>query len=153
MFVFSLKADRKRMLAAAVVLVLAVVVIVLAIVLPGGDTTTAARKIDWEVSSAEERVRLAHELGYELDAASECVEEIRVPDDPDATLIAYDAMQEKMGLSLLEYSGKRVKRYTYTVNNKADGKTAWVHLYVYKDRVVAGDVTTGGPDGAQKALM
>ena len=153
MFVFSLKADRKHVIAAAVALILAIVVIVLAVALPSGDTPTAAREVDWEVASAEERVRLAHELGYELDAASECVEEVRVPDDPDATLIAYDALQEKMGLSLLEYSGKRVKRYTYTVNNTVDGKTAWVHLYVYKDRVVAGDITTAGPNGMQKALM
>lgn len=153
MFVFSLKAERKHVIAAAIALALAIVVIVLAIVLPSGDTPTAASKVDWQVTSTEERVRLAHELGYELDAASECVEEIRVPDDPDATLIAYDALQEKMGLSLLEYSGKRVKRYTYTVNNTVDGKTAWVHLYVYDGRVVAGDITTAGPNGMQKALM
>ncbi len=153
MFVFSLKADRKYMIGAAIALVLAVVAIVLAIVLPSGDTPTAAQEIDWEVTTTEERVRLVHELGYALDAASECVEEVRVPDDPDATLIAYDALQEKMGLSLLEYSGKRVKRYTYTVSNTVDGKTAWVHLYVYRDRVVAGDITTAGPNGRQKALM
>ena len=153
MFVFSLKADRKHLIAAAVALVMAIVVIVLAVVLPGGDSPTAAREVDWRASSTEERVRLAHELGYELDVASECVEEIRVPDDPDAKLIAYDALQEKMGLSLLEYSGKRVKRYTYTVNSTAGEKTTWVHLYVYDGCVVAGDVTTAGPNGIQKALM
>ncbi len=153
MFVFSVKADRKHVIAAAVALVLALVVIVLAIVLPGRDTPTNARAVDWRAATTEERVRLAHELGYELDPASECVEEVRVPDDPDATLIAYDALQEKIGLSLLEHSGKRVKRYTYTVNNTADSKTTWVHFYVYRDRVVAGDVMTAGPGGTQKALM
>ncbi len=153
MFVFSLKADRKHIIAAAVAAVAAIIILLLAVVLPGGDSPTAAKNVDWDVRSTEERVRLAHELGYELDAASECVEEVRVPDDPDATLIAYDALQEKIGLSLLDYSGKRVKRYTYTVSHPIDGKTAWVHLYVYNDRVVAGDVTVAGPNGVQKGLM
>ncbi len=152
MFVFSIKADRKHLLAGAVALAVAAVILVLAMVLPGKSASTASHTVDWKAASAEERVRLAHELGYEVDASSECVEEIRVPDDPDATLIAYDALQEASGLSLLKYSGKRVKYYTYTVNNTADSKTTWLHLYVYHDRVVAGDVTTAGPNGVQKAL-
>ncbi len=153
MFVFSVKADRKRLIAAVAAVALGIVAIVLALVLPGEDTSASSKQVNWEVTSTQERIRLAHELGYELDAASECVEEIRVPDDPDATLIAYEALQEPLGLSLLEHSGERVKRYTYTVNNTADGKTTWVNFYVYRDRVVAGDVTTAGPDGRQKALM
>lgn len=153
MFVFSIKADRKHLIAAAAALVVAVVVLVLAVVLPGNRAATVSRTVDWRVTSVEERVRLAHDLGYEVDATSECIEEIRVPDDPDATLVAYDALQEAAGLSLLKHSGKRVKFYTYTVNNTADAKTTWVHFYVYHDRVVAGDVTTAGPNGVQKGLM
>ena len=59
--------------------------------------------------------------------------------EPDEALLQYDALQETAGRSLTAYSGKRVRLYSYQT---ADGGEA--HLYVYRDRIVAGDVERGG---------
>ena len=78
-------------------------------------------------------------LGYEIVEDSEEVREVRIPDEPDEVLLQYDALQESTGRSLVEYGGKRVRLYSYDI---ADGGAA--HLYVYRDRIVAGDVENEG---------
>ena len=74
------------------------------------------------------------------------MQEIRLPDEADATLTAYEALQESAGMSLLKYCGKRVKLYTYTANDSSK-----IHLYMYRHRLIAGDVTA--PDGTQTPLI
>jgi len=48
-------------------------------------------------------------------------------------------LQETVGRSLKDYCGKRVRLYSYQT---VDGGVA--HLYVYRDRLVAGDVELKG---------
>ena len=106
-----------------------------------------------DVRTNEDRLSFIAQFGYEVE--SEPIEscEFTVPAEFDRVLAGYNEIQRAQGLDLSRYAKKTVTRYTYTVNNTVDGKTAWVHLYVYKDRVVAGDITTAGPNGMQKALM
>lgn len=152
MFVFSMKADRRRLLLALVCVLVLVVAVVLAVVLPGRERPTGGRTVSLRAATAEERVSLLRELGHEVDPASERVEEVRLPDDPDDTLRAYETVQEQAGMGLLPYCGKRVKRYTYRVTNAQVDSAVTASLYVYRDRVVAGDITAAGADGFQKPL-
>lgn len=141
MFVLAVKAE-KKLLAVALVCVLTVAVMVtLGLCLPVKQT--AGRAVSLKAASAEERTALLSSLGYETAAGSETVREIRLPDEPDDVLIAYEQLQTDSGLGLLKHSGKRVKLYTYTVTNAQSDK-AEVHLYCYRDRVVAGDITVNG---------
>lgn len=150
MFVFSVKATRKRLIAVLAGFLAVVGIVTLVLCLPTTQST-AGRAVDLKVTSAEERVQLLHELGYEV--ADETVQEIRLPDEPDAALTAYEALQTPAGLSLLKYSGKRVKLYTYTVTNAQTDGTVKAHVYIYRDRVIAGDITEADPNGTQKALI
>ncbi len=141
MFVFSVKAE-KKVLAVALVCVLAVVgMVTLGLCLPAKHVSGKA--VSFKATTAEERLALLHDLGHETAADSETVREIRLPDEPDDVLIAYEQLQLDSGLGLLKYSGKRVKLYTYTVTNAQSDK-AEAHLYCYRDRVVAGDITVNG---------
>ena len=85
-------------------------------------------------------------------ASCETVQEIRLPDEADAVLSAYEELQTTSGLSLLKHSGKRVKLYTYAVIDTVGAK-AQAHLYVYRGRVIAGDITAADPDGTQSPLL
>lgn len=143
MFVFSVKAEKKHLLAALVCTVVAVTMVVLGLCLP--TQSVGGRVTNFKAATAQERVALLNEWGYTVELADETVQEIRVPDEPDEALRTYEALQTSSGLSLLKYSGKRVKLYTYAVS---DGRTA--HVYCYRDRVVAGDITA---NGTQKPLI
>lgn len=145
MFVFSVKATRKRLTMLVTGLVAAIGMTALALTLPPSQAAST-RPIERKVTSAEERVALLGELGYTV--AGETVREIRIPEESDPMLEQYEQLQSALGSGLKKYSGKRIKLYTYTVDGESP---ATVHLYVYRDRVVAGDVTTA--DGTQTALM
>lgn len=146
MFVFSVKATKKRVLMLLGGVLAAIVVIVLVLTLSPAQAAGTA-PIDRRVTSAEERAALIAECGYTV--TNETVREIRVPEESDTALDEYEALQATSGLGLKKYGGKRVKLYTYTVSGNEP--TVTVHLYVYRDRVVAGDVTAA--DGTQTALI
>ncbi len=152
MFVFSVKADRKQLAWGLTCLVAVAAAITVSWMLPPKHTAAGSTAVDLRAETTEERVQLLEELGHRVDGETERVEEIRIPDEADAALIAYDEMQPQ-GMGLQAYGGKRVKCYTYTVTDTEKNETVWAHLYVYRDRVVAGDVTAADPKGVQQPLM
>ena len=135
MFVCSVKTSYKQILSLLGCLAVLAVAAVSAAVLPEQAMTVSSAR----VTSSEERMAYLRSLGYEIVEDSEEVREVRIPDEPDEVLLQYDALQEGTGRSLVEYGGKRVRLYSYDI---ADGGAA--HLYVYRDRIVAGDVENEG---------
>ena len=135
MFVCSVKTSYKQILSLLGCLAVLAVAAVSAAVLPEQAMTVSSAR----VTSSEERMAYLRSLGYEIVEDSEEVREVRIPDEPDEVLLQYDALQESTGRSLVEYGGKRVRLYSYDI---ADGGAA--HLYVYRDRIVAGDVENEG---------
>lgn len=134
MFVFSVKTSYKQILSALGCVAVVAVAVIMSAVLPKHTVATSAR-----VTSSEERVSYLRSLGLEIAEDSEEVREVRIPDEPDEVFSQYNALQEQAGRSLEAYYGKRVRLYSYEI---ANGGVA--HLYVYRDRIVAGDVEHGG---------
>lgn len=135
MFVFSVRTNYRQILSALGCVAVVVTAAVMMAVMP--EQTTAASAV--RVTSSGERVSYLRSLGVEIAENSEEVREVRIPDEPDATLSQYNALQETVGRSLEKYAGKRVRLYSYQT---ADGGRA--HLYVYRDRIVVGDVEREG---------
>ncbi len=134
MFVFSVKTNYRQILSALGCIAVVAVAAVAAVLPKQAVAVSSAR-----VTSSEERVSYLRSLGIEITEDSEEVREVRIPDEPDEVLLQYNALQETAGRSLTPYSGKRVRLYSYQT---ADGGEA--HLYVYRDRIVAGDVEHEG---------
>jgi len=151
MFVFSVKADRKQLAWGLLCLVAVAAAVTISFALPPKHAAVGTNAADFRVDSTEERVQLLQELGHRVDGATERVEEIRIPDEADAALLTYDKIQPQ-GMGLQAYGGKRVKCYTYTVSTDTGG-TVWAHLYVYRDRVVAGDISSADPKQPQQPLL
>lgn len=135
MFVFSVKTSYRQVLSVLGCVAVIAVAAVTTVLLPKQEVVASAAR----VTSSEERVAYLRSLGLEITADSEEVREVRIPDEPDEVLLQYDALQETVGQSLTAYSGKRVRLYSYQT---VDGSVA--HLYVYRDRIVAGDVELKG---------
>ncbi len=135
MFVFSVKTGYRQILSVLGCVAVVAMAAVTAAVLPKQSVAVSATR----VTSSEERIAYLRALGVEITENSEEIREVRIPDEPDEARLRYDALQETVGRSLTAYGGKRVRLYSYQT---ADGGEA--HLYVYRDRIVAGDVECEG---------
>ena len=71
---------------------------------------------------------------------------------PDETLLTYNALQKTAGMDLLPYCGKTLELHTYTVTDHPAGE-AVAHLYLYKNHVVGGDISSPTADGFCEALL
>lgn len=140
MFVFACKTTKKQLAWAAVCGCLTIA-IVLTVSLSPVQTTAAPHTDPYTVATAEDGAAFLRQRGYEVSGGD--VREIRLPDELDDTLSAYAALLEEKGIDITQYLGKRVKYRTYTVENHESGN-ATAHLYIYKDTVIAGDVTVNG---------
>ena len=141
MFVFSLKTS-KRQMAWAVVCVLLLIAILLTLAL-WPDATPAQADTD----SAGAYLTA---LGYTAKGGE--VRTVRLPDTPDETLLTYNALQKTAGMDLLPYCGKTLELHTYTVTDHPAGE-AVAHLYLYKNHVVGGDISSPTADGFCEALL
>ena len=136
MFVFSVRADRKRLTVAAVITLVAVGMAVLALCLPKPQSV-GGRVTETAVATAEDRAAFLLERGYRV--TGETVREIRIPDELDEALLEYDRLQTA-GMGLADYAGKRVKLYTLAaVKDETTEHT--IRMYVYRNRLIAGDIT------------
>ncbi len=70
------------------------------------------------------------------------VEHYTVPTTFSETEEQYEGLQNEMGLSLCEYKGKTLIKYTYEMINHPDSYSTpvSVHLFMLGNRVVAADV-------------
>ncbi len=104
--------------------------------LRGGHAAAAER-----VTTTGERVALLERWGWRADPASETAETVRVPKTFSDVYESYNALQLDQGLDLRPYRGRECTLYTYAVTSwPEEGRTVVADLYVYEDRVIAGDI-------------
>ena len=64
-----------------------------------------------------------------------------MPDDFDRVILGYNQIQKTQGLDLTKYERKRVTHYAYEVTNyDCEGKV-YVNLLVYRNRIIAADIS------------
>ena len=147
MFVYAVKATERQILAIVICVVLLAVMLVLAFRPSAAPTAAVIRAAD-----NDQRVAYLLSLGFEVDPEGE-VREVLIPDVFDDPFTAYNALQQQAGMDLSPYHGKRVKCWTYTVKNYPDPAPVQAHLYVYKDRIIAGDISSAAQDGFSRPLI
>ena len=132
MFVVSVKTGYKQILTALGCVAVMVVALVTASAMPKSVSVSATT----QVNDVTQRVAYLRAHGCEVVESSEEVREIQLPDQPDEAILQYC---EQIGASFEPYYGKRVRLYSYDTANDAKA-----HLYVYRNRVVAGDIEEEG---------
>lgn len=115
----------------------------------GGPDVLAAET----VSTAKERMEFLLECGWETDPASETTQDIHIPERFTAVYENYNDLQLRQGYDLTEYAGRDCTLYSYTVlNYPDDSQTVIADLYVYKNRIIGGDVHSTSLNGFMIAL-
>ncbi|MDY4975402.1 MAG: DUF4830 domain-containing protein [Clostridia bacterium] len=83
-----------------------------------------------------------HSYGIQADPVP--IEESRVllPGDLDPVYEHYEELIAKDGFSLLPYLGKEVTRLTFSVTNYPDRQDVRANLLLYRNTIIAGDLST-----------
>lgn len=145
MFVFSLRTTRLRLAAyaAAMVALLAVVAAL--------SGRTPARAYPPAADDAARRAYLTT-LGFTPLPQQAEEREVQLPSEPDAAFLAYEALQQAAGMTLMSVRGQRVLCCTYALNAVCGDDTVQAHLYVLHGRIVGGDISSARTDGLRQGL-
>ena len=142
MFIVTAKIRKGRI--AAVALAAAVVCGVLltgSVLAEGRDAAASAAVSPKGIKTNEDRIAYLSSYGWMVSDQPVSVEELIIPEEFDDTYSQYLELQATQGFDLTEYAGKRVKRYTYQVNNYPTGESGiQAGLLIYKNTVIGGDV-------------
>lgn len=82
------------------------------------------------------------ELGLTYES-QESVREITLPSEDDKVFAEYLGFQRKQGMDMGRFSGKKVEeRYLRLKNKDRKNKSLYAVLYIYKEKVIGGHLTT-----------
>lgn len=153
MFVYSFKG--KTVKVAGVALLLCIAVIISVVSLPDYNnlgTAYVSAVSDQPISFSGIKTpqdRLDFIAAFGIKVNPEPIEEFKttVPKVFDAVYNEYNAIQRAQGLDLSKIRGKKITRYTYEMTNypkdsKGEPTQVFLNLITYKDRVVAGDISS-----------
>ncbi len=153
MFIYTVRAQTVRL--AAVVCVAVVLLLGLAIVADaGGIPEETVETISYsKIRTDEDRLSFLASLGWQTSGMATEEERFTLPETFDRVLLGYNEIQRDQGLDLSHYHGKRVTRYTYEITNYPDyeGKV-YANLIVYRNKIIAGDISSADPMGFVRGL-
>ena len=155
MFVCSVRASTIKFFS-----VVFVSLLVLGIILFGGankevSASAGANGINFSgIKTEDDRVAFISNFGITVKPGAVEVSEFAVPKDFDRIIAGYNEIQKMQGLDLERYKNKKVTRYTYEAENVAGHEgTVFVNLIVFRNTVIACDVSSTSPDGFVEPLI
>lgn len=145
MFVFSLRANKPKLIAALCVL-LVVLVIISFFIDDSKSPVTKSNEIVSKASNEEERIAFLSQFGWKIDEDPIEVTEVIIPSEFNEVYSSYNEIQKKQTMDLEPYKGKRVKKWVYEVQNypgyPQDSGLIRATLLVYDGLVIGGDVSS-----------
>ena len=144
MFVYTLKFDKKK---AAFAVIMAALVIIGIIMLVGAHDqrqeitdTGAVVQIGSNAKNEKHRVSWLSQQGWAVESPALSEDSVVIPRTFSSVFETYNELQKEQGFDLTQYSGRRVKRYTYTVTNYPGREDVVAALLIYKNRIVGGQI-------------
>jgi hypothetical protein len=151
MLIMSAKITKKKLVALSVICACLILLVIAAV--PPTDTQTVKRN-DTSVKTNDDRIDYLATFGWTVSSEPKETVEVIIPKEFDSTYREYNILQQSQGFDLSDYKGKTVTRYTYEVENypSETKDTVNVNLLVYKNKVIAGDVTSTSLGGFMHGL-
>lgn len=101
-----------------------------------------------KLGETEDRVAFLRSCGWEVDPDTEEEQIIHIPEVFSPVYEDYNALQLQQGYDLTDYAGRDCELYTYSVTNYPDEtQTVLANLYLYRGRVIGGDIHATNLDG------
>ena len=98
----------------------------------------------------KERIEYINSFGWEVAAAADKVEDIRIPANFDEAYEQYNALQKEQGFDLRPYRAYSARQYTYRITNYEGQSPAvpiCVHLIVIDGEIVGADISSSEANG------
>lgn len=153
MFIYSIRASTIKLFAC---IFLCVAVLVLLLTIGSAETVYASatgREINYGgIKTNEDRVAFIEGFGIKVKEEPIREESFVMPENFDRVILGYNQIQKTQGLDLTKYERKRVTHYAYEVTNYDSEGTVYVNLLVYKNRIVAADISSVDEGGFVLAL-
>lgn len=141
MFIITARVRKGPILAVAAAAAVVCGILLAAVGLGGQDTAVSGVVSPTGIKTNEDRVAYLESYGWQVSQEPTAVEELLIPETFDESYTQYLDLQTAQGFDLTDYQGKRVKRYTYAINNYPTGETGiQAGLLIYKNTVIGGDV-------------
>lgn len=107
----------------------------------------------YNVTTTDGRIAYLQALGWEADPATETAQEIVIPRVFSGVFSDYNALQKQQGFDLSTYAGETCTAYTYRVTNyEGSTDTVLAQLFVYRNRVIGGDIHATAMNGFMHGL-
>ena len=117
------------------------------------DAAAALELAHYNVTTTDGRIAYLQALGWEADPATETAQEIVIPRVFSGVFSDYNALQKQQGFDLSTYAGETCTAYTYRVTNyEGSTDTVLAQLFVYRNRVIGGDIHATAMDGFMHGL-
>lgn len=150
MFVWSFRMS-KRELVIIIIGVAAFIITALLLLLPSGDRETSSLADSGhslEADGSSQRLEFLEQFGWQCEPEPVEVKEVIIPAKFNDTYAEYNELQKQQGFDLQQYSGRRVKLWTYTVTNYPGGISDVVaNLLILNGTVIGGDISSTLLDG------
>ncbi len=153
MFIYSIRASTLKFFA-CIFLCLAVLVVLLTV--GSADTVYASaggREINYGgMKTNEDRVSFIEGFGIKVKSEPVREESFTMPENFDRVILGYNQIQKTQGLDLTKYERKRVTHYAYEVTNYDSDGAVYVNLLVYRNRIIAADISSADDGGFVSSL-
>lgn len=149
MFLFSIKADRRKIIMVLAVILIAVTLgIVFGRVRTSGPTAECEGiKYSLKAGTNEERVSFLAQFGWNVDTEPLEIKDVTIPETFNDVYDNYNNIQQQQGLNLMPYAGKICRQWVYAVKNYPQNSDVRATLLVYNNTVIGGDLSTAALDG------
>ena len=156
MFIFSIKLNKFKLAIACIVAAILIFSIVF-INMSNINLSANSKSVKiaaQNIKTNEDRISYLKSLGLEVSNKPIETVQVIIPKEFDKVFNQYNELQKSSGLDLSKYKNTVCTRYCYEVYNlKNQTKDpVRVNLFIYQDKVVAGDISTVALDGFMVSL-
>lgn len=104
---------------------------------------SAAKQNEIPAKTNAERLEFISELNIKSEESAYEEKSLKIPNVFGEVYKSYNSIQKKAGFDLSAFAGCEAKIYSYKIkNSKEFGNNAFVHLIVYKNCVIGGDISS-----------
>lgn len=149
MFVYSVRASTLKFFTFVIVTLALVAGVIVYGSAEAVLTSSGNGEVDFSgIKTNEDRVSFIERLGVAVNDTPIEEKSFTLPKELDRVIAEYNEIQKRQGLDLSKYTNKKITRYTYEVTNyKSDEASVYANLFVYRNRIVACDISGSSPDG------
>ena len=155
MFIYSIRASTLRIFAVIVIAITALAVIVAIGTSDAMAFTASSESVDFDgVKTNDDRLKFISQFINGVSGEPSESVTFSVPESFDRILLSYNEIQKSQGLDITKYKNKKVTRYTYELDKWGEDEVpVFINLIVYRNKVIACDISSQDPTGFVKPLV